>query len=396
MDFSFSAKEEAVHAEVLEFLKENPPDKYPIQSEEVAWGFGPWSDEYSRVLGSHGWLSRSWPREHGGQGRPVIEQMIFIEEMAYHRAPLAANVVAMTIAHAIMNHGNPELRAEVLPKMSDGTFTAWYALSEPEAGTDLAAVQTTAVKDGDYYVINGQKIWSAYAHLAKYGWLITRTNPNVEPSRGLSMFVLDKSLPGITVESLTTLAHTHLHNIVYLDNVRIPKRYLVGEENRGYQLLLAGLDSERFWTRFFRPAFEKRLLEELIEYAKSTRRDGRLLADDPVIRRKFAESATEIEASRLLYYELGWKMQEGIDLGAGVTAVKLYTEEMSQRFLNFAMELLGPFSQLEPGSKWAPLQGLVERWYLVTLGMTLAAGSSETLRDGIARRGLGLPRQKAG
>jgi len=397
MDFSFTKEEEAVREEVRKFLKENPPEKFELQMEDDGFGFGSWSDDFTQLLGKRGWLSRSWPKKYGGQGRPLMERLVFTEEMAYQRAPMAANFLSDLMSHAIMEYGNPDLQAEILPKMANGTFTAWLGLSEPEVGSDLTALKTSAIKDGDYYVINGQKLWSAYAHNAKYSFLLARTDPNVIPRRGLSMFVLDKSLSGVEVSGLTTLAHTHMHNIIYLDNVRIHKRYLLGEENRGFYQMVAGLDAERYWGRFVKAPWARRLLEDLVEYAKETRLDGRVLAEDPVICNKFARCAVEIEACRLMHYELGWKMQEGLDLGAGVTAAKIYADEMGRRFLNFAMELLGPFGQLDPRAKWQPLRNMVAmagRLYLLALGHTLAAGTVEILRDDIAYRGLGLPRLK--
>jgi len=392
MDFSFTKKEEEMRAEVREFLQENPPENFKLQMEDEGYGFGGWSDEFTQLLGRKGWLTRWWPKKYGGQERSLMERMAYTEEMAYQRAPLAANFHASYMSYAIMEHGNPELQEEILPKMADGTFTAWLGFSEPQGGSDLTVLESRAVSEGDYYIINGQKLWSAYAHVAKYCFLLVKTDPSVETYRGLSMFVLDKSLPGVEVSGLTTMANTHLHNVIHLDNVRIHKRYLLGVENRGFQMLIQGLDGDRFWGRFVKAPWARRMLEELIEYAKNTRRDGRLLADDSIIRNKLARYAVEIEACRLLHYDLGWKMQHGIGFGAGVTAAKTFADEMGQRFLGFAWELLGPFGQKDPTTEWQPLRDMVGRLYLLSLGHTLAGGSVEILRDDIAYRGLGLPK----
>lgn len=397
MDFGFTKQEEAIKAEVHQFIKNHPLQQYTVEYEDDAFGFGGWSTDFARAVGEHGWFPRTWPKKFGGEGRPLLEKVIFVEEMAYYRAPMASTFLPGAMAHAIMEHTTPEVREEILPKMAKGTFRGWLGFSEPQGGSDLGGIQTRAVNDGDYYIINGQKLWSAYAHNADYCFLLTKTDVNALPRNSLTLFILDKKLPGIEIEGLTTMARTHMHNVIYLNEVRVHKNYILGELNGGFKQLLSGLDSERFWGRVVKAPWAQRLLEDLIVYAKNTKRDGRYLSEDPVIRDKFARCAVEIEACRLMHYEIGWKMQEGIPYGPAVTASKLYADEMGQRFLTFAIELLGPENQQDLREEWQPLKnmvGMVARLHLLAYGHTLAAGSVEILRNDLAHRKLGLPSVK--
>jgi len=342
-------------------------------------------------MGDKGWLSLTWPKEYGGKERPLMELLILLEEIAYAEEPGGLLLMSFSMAHTIMAFGNETLK-KMLPSIAKGETIFWLALSEPEAGSDVLNLKTQAVEKEDCYVINGQKVWSSHAHLSHYGFLLARTDTSVPRHKGLSMFILDKSLPGVTVRPLISLLGHNLHNEVFMDDVRVPKEYLIGQKNQGFYQLLMTLESDRFWGRFQKPPFCRKVLEQLVQYCQETRRDGITLAKDPVIRHKLAESAIEIEACRLLFYCAGWRMQNELPLTHEATMPKVMADEMGQRLFNKGMQIMGPYSQLGEGTKWAPLRGKMQRLYLLGPGHTLAGGSSEIMRNTAATIGLGLPR----
>ncbi len=392
MDLTFSKEQEAWRREVRAFFAAEPPESFPTQGADLGWGFGAWSYEFARRMGDKGWISLCWPEEFGGKARPIMDRLILWEEIAYHRAPAGAIFSSIGYAATLLDLGSPRLKKELLPGIAAGEISTWMALSEPDAGTDLLALQTRAEEDGDDFVLNGQKIWSSNAHLADYGFVLAKTDPNAPRGRGLSSFVVDKRDPGVTIEPLYTLAGEHYHNLVFFDDVRVPRDYLVGEKNRGLGQIFASLDIDRFWGRWGKPALMKRVLEELVEYAGDTKSDGRPLLDDDLVRRQLADIAVQTEVARALYWWAAGTLISGERLDQEASLAKLLADESWQRILRIAMQLLGPYGQLEPDSKWAPLQGTIERYYLHSVGHTLAGGTSEVIRNTIATRGLGLPR----
>ena len=395
MDFGFTRDQESFREGVTDFLRKNPAEKFSVQYKDDGYGFGSWSYDFSRLLGTAGWLTLSWPKEYGGQGRSIIDKLILQEELSYKHSPWCANYFADSMVDTIMEQCSNELKSELLPKIARGEGHFWLAFSEPDAGTDLLAINTIAKEDGDYYVLNGQKVWSSYAHLADYGYLLARTetDPDARRSQTLSIFILDKKLPGVTLRPLTSLANTHIHNEVYMDNVKVHKKYLVGEKNKGFNQMLRGLESDRFWARFVKAPWCKRLLEDLVQYAKETKRRGKTLAEDSLTRYRLAEMAMEIEACRLLFWRMAWMLNEGLSLTYEASEGKVFADEMGQRLFSLGMQMFGLYSQLEGDSKWAPLKGMVEKWYLESFGHVLAGGTSEIQRTSIATVGMGLPRR---
>ncbi len=393
MDFKFSVEAEAFRQEVRQFLKEEPPQSFPTQYPDDGFGRGGWSYEFSRRLGEKGWLTRHWPMEYGGKGRPMHERLILMEELAYARAPARANFFGDSMAHTIMELGTKHVKKELLPSIARGTVTFWLAMSEPNAGSDLLALETRAVEDGDFFVINGQKVWSAWAHLADYGFVFTRTDPNAPRHKGISMFILDKRLPGVTLRPLINLAGYVTHSEVFMDNVRISKEYLVGEKNRGFYQLLKGLEGDRFWGRFVKPAYCKGLLEELVKWVNEhPGPGGKPLGKDAVIRNRLADCAVEIEVCRAMFWHTAWMMEKGMNPVYEASAAKVFADELGQRLFNVGMQVYGHYGLLTPADKLAPLNGLIQRSYLVSRGHTIAGGTSEIVRGTVATIGLGLPR----
>ena len=301
MEFGFTAEQEAWRREIQDFLKDNPPEKFPTQSGEDSWGHGAFSKEFVRLLGQKGWIALTWPKEYGGAERPNIDLMILFEELAWARVPWAAGAICWSMANTILDMGSEELKQEFLPGVGKGETILWLAMSEPDAGSDLLALRTTAIEQDDCFLVNGQKVWSSLAHISDYGFLFCRTNvdPKAPSWNAISILMLDKKLPGVTVQPMVSMLGDYFHTEVFMDNVRVPKRHLLGKKNEAVIHLNKTLEFDRFWARFPKPRFCQRITHDLVQYAKETRRDGTLLSQDPGVRAKLVESAIEIEACRV-------------------------------------------------------------------------------------------------
>ena len=389
MDYRFSPEDEAFRQELLEFLRrELPTDWDPggILPELVDWEF---TRQMRQKLAQRGWLTMHWPQEYGGQGASPMRSTIFHEVMSYHRAP-GRDVFERVLAPALMIHGTEEQKKSFLRPMTMGEVQWCQGYSEPGSGSDLASVQTRAVSDGDDYVINGSKTWTTMAHRADWIILLVRTDPTAPKHRGISLILVDMRSPGIAVQPVFNMASTHEFNDVFFDNVRVPKRNLVGEENGGWYVGLTLLDIERSGVDY--SASARRLLSEMVEYARNTRRNGQSIAEDPRARNLLAERYIEAETARLLAYEVAWMQDQGFVPNKEASMSKVFGSEVLQRVTSTAMEVLGLYGQLQLGDKWAPLKGRIPDHWLHGLSHTIAAGTSEVQRNIIASRGLGLPR----
>lgn len=387
MDFGFTSEEEAFRDQVRAFIAENPRDMFSLDGEDMGYGLGAWSRQFNRKLGEKGWISLTWPSAYGGQAQPMMFKLILWEECAYHQTPFYGTTMAESMAHVIMEMGTDALKKEVLPGIAGGEIAFWLGFSEPNAGSDLLGLETRAVEDGDVYVLNGQKVWSSNAHLADYGYVLARTDPNVPRHKGLSVFAVNSRLPGVTIKPLINIEGKRFHNQVFFDNARVPKYCLIGQKNNGIYQMLKGLEHDRFWSRFPKPAYCRAILEELVAYARDTS-----LSLSPQLRARLADSAIEIETCRLIFYHAASMIQHGLALTYESSVGKVLADEMGQRLFQLGTQLLGPGGQLMPGSRWVALQGKIARLYLVSRGHTLAGGTSEVNRSTIATRGLRLPR----
>jgi alkylation response protein AidB-like acyl-CoA dehydrogenase len=317
-------------------------------------------------------------------------QVIYNEEMSYHRAPTQLGVGPDRVGPTIILYGTDEQKKQHLPGIA-GAETVWcQGFSEPGSGSDLASLQTRAVADGDYFVINGQKIWTSLAHKADWCILLARTDPDAPKHKGISYFLLDMKTPGIEVRPLYDLTNRHTFNELFFENVRIPRDCLVGELNRGWYIAAATLDFER--SGINRVVAGIRIYEELVGYAEHTPMNGRRLIDHGGVRHRLAELAIEFQAGRLLSYRVASMQARGQIPNAESSMSKLYGSELQQRLAGAGMQIMGMAGQLAPGSEWAPLAGRLEQYYLFASALTVAAGTSEIMRGIIAGRGLGLPR----
>jgi len=345
---------------------------------------------FATKMAKKGWIAAPWPRQYGGQDAPIIEQMLFSEVRSYHRAPGIDVQGVRMLAPTLLMSGNEEQKQKHLPPIARGELFWCQGWSEPNAGSDLASLTTRAVRDGDEYVINGQKTWCSGAHRAHWCFMLARTNPQEPRHRGLSFFLVDMKTPGIELRPLYHMDGKYMFNEVYFDDVRVPAENMVGEENRGWYVALSTMNFERSSVGTFSEG--RRTLEELVEYCNETEYRGRLLAKDPIVRSILAQLAIEIEVGIALAYKVAWLQQKGEMAANEASAVKVYGSELGQKLAYNGSRILGIYGQVKQGSKWAPLKGRFENAYQDCLGINIAAGSNEVQRNIIALRGLGLPR----
>jgi alkylation response protein AidB-like acyl-CoA dehydrogenase len=394
MDFRRSPDEEEFAEEVRRFLRAHPPERFAVDGMDAGYGSGAHSREFLRALGARGWLSMCWPRAHGGRERPMFHKLVLLEELALAGAPFGPLPGCWQTADAIIDYGSARLRGEVLPEIAAGQATFWQGYSEPDAGSDLLSLKTQARRDGDHWIIRGHKIWSSHAGISRYGLVFTRTSQEARRSRGFSMFVVPNGTPGMDVRPITSLTGEVYHYEVFLDDVRVPADLMLGPEGEGFVALLNGLDSDRFWGRFYKAPALRRMLGQLVELANTTVIDGVPLARDPVVRRRLAHMATELAALRLMFYRAAGRIRDGESLTYETAVAKVMADETGQRFAQLGMDLLGLWGTLRPGSPAAKLDGRIYQSYLTSLGHTIAGGTAEVLRTTVAVRGLGLPAVK--
>jgi len=390
VEFRFTAEEERIAREVHEFIeKERTPELLAETLELGAIYGGSEGRKICQKMGARGWLCPSWPKEYGGLGASELVKLIILDEMAYMGLPFLFGGASMA-GPAILRHGSEELKKEFLPRIASGEVEFALGYTEPQAGSDLASLEMRAEDKGDYFLVNGQKTFNTHCHVADYHYLAVRTDPNAPRHRGISMLVVDLKSPGITIRPLTTMAGWRTNEVFY-DNVEVPKRNLVGELNQGFRYIMTALDFERMVTI----GMFRRLFDNLVEYVKEARVDGKPLGKNPIVRQKMAEMAIELEAARLLYYNLGYVLAKGEAATFHSSMEKLFACEVAQRVVRVGMQILGYYGQLQQGSKWAPLQGEMEFQYRWSFLHTIAGGTSEIQRNIIALRGLGLPLPRA-
>jgi len=396
MDFRFTPQEEALRKEFDNFFREemkNAPPEWGTSMEalvgsDVCWDF---HKKTAKKLAAKGWLSRAWPKEYGGQDAPLIEQFIFSEVMGYHRGAGVDPWGIGMLSPTLLVSANEEQKKEHLPPIARAERFWTQLWSEPGAGSDLASLTTRAVRNGNDYIINGQKIWTSGAHRAGWGFLLARTNPAEKRSRGISFFLLDMKTPGITIRPIPNMEGSHLFNEVFFDDVRVPARNMVGEENQGWLASQMTSNFERSMIMLF--SFQKRELEELVQFCRETKRGGEILAQNPLIRHRLAQLAIEIDVGRAFSYSILWNQHKGGLVVAAplAAAAKVFATELNQSFFYTGCQVMGLYGQVKE-SRWAPLQGKFEKEYQQCIGLNMGGGTSEIMRNLICTLGLGLPR----
>ena len=396
MDFTLSAEQLAFKQELEAFFARemaNAPAAYQGNTLEATFGpdagwefFKQMKEKYAAT----GYHIMAWPKKYGGREATIIEQLIFEEVAGYYGAPSDPFGIGM-FAPALLLYGNEDQKKRILPAIASGKWQYCQGWSEPNSGSDLASLKTTAVRDGDHYVINGQKIWTTGAHRADHIFLLARTERDSRRSTGLSVFNVDMTLPGVEVRPIHYMNGVHLYNEIFFTDVRVPAEERIGKEGTGWEQTRATMNFERSGVWAF--ATVRRELERLVEYVKTTRRNGRLLADDPIVRQKLARLWIEMETGTALAYRVGWEQEKG-NLrfsAAAASEAKVMGTGLIQRMANLATEFMGLYGQVE-ASKWAPLGGSMIENYQLIMGFNIAAGSTEIQKNIIAWVGLGLPR----
>lgn len=389
MLFLDSPEHAEFRAELRRFLDANlPRDDWDMRNDRDVVGHEQemFTRAFRKKLAQQGWLTMGWPRDFGGAGASYMTQTVYMEEMSAAGAPGAYDQGVWLAGPAVMMHGTKEQQDRWLPAMRTADVHWCQLFSEPGAGSDLASLQTRAVRDGDEYVLNGQKIWTSGAQEADWGILLARTDPEAPKHRGISYFMLDMKLPGVTIRPLVNMMGSEHFNEVFLDDVRVPADCLIGEENRGWYIATTTLDQER--SSINRVVMTRSTLYALIDLTRETA----VLRSRAEIRHELAERYLEFEIGRWLCYRVAQMQSEGKVPNSEASVSKVFGTELQRQMGVTGMRVLGMAGQFEPGTPYAPLKGRVERWALAAPSYTIAGGTSEVNRNIIATRGLGLPR----
>ena len=352
-------------------------------------GCGPVTRQVVKQMAADGWLGIGWPKEYGGQGRSQLEQFIFFDESMRSGAPVPMLTIN-TVGPTIMEFGTDEQKAEFLPRILAGDLHFCIGYSEPEAGTDLAALKTKAVLDGDEYIINGQKMWTSLASDADYCWLAVRTDPDAPKHKGISMIIVDMKSPGITVDPLHLLS-THDINATYYDDVRVPAKNLVGGVNNGWHLIVNQLNHERV-TLCSSGLLEQSYMEVRKWAQETTDSSGTRMVDHEWVQLNLARVHAGLEFLKLINWKVAWTATEGSLDVADASTIKVFGTEFYLEAFRLLMEVLGPRAYLERNSVGSILKGRLEMNYRSLLILTFGGGTNEIQRDLIGMFGLGLPR----
>ncbi|MCX5999963.1 MAG: acyl-CoA dehydrogenase family protein [Chloroflexi bacterium] len=292
------------------------------------------------------------------------------------------------VGPVIAAFGSQEQKEKFLPATANLDIWWCQGFSEPEAGSDLASLRTTAVRDGDHYIINGQKVFTSYGHYADYFWLSARTDPKAaKKHQGISILMVDAKSPGITVKPQWVMGRYKV-NQEFFDNVRVPKECLMGQENQGSKYMVMQLSRER--QSMACHSMVRRWIEDVTQWAKTTRMNGAPVIEQEWVKNKLAVMMVETEVLRLLSFRVAWMLAQGKPASVESAMIKAFGTEMHQRTLNSCLEIMGRFGQLKQGSKWAPMRGWMERMSQMNLQTTFGGGTNEVLRDIVATMGMGL------
>ncbi|MEZ5322652.1 MAG: acyl-CoA dehydrogenase family protein [Microthrixaceae bacterium] len=390
MHIAYTPEQEALRAELAEYYERLlTPDVREALA--VEHGCGPVNRATVKQMAADGWLGIGWPTEYGGQGKSQMEQFIFFDESMRSGAPVPMLTIN-TVGPTLMEFGTPEQKDFFLPRILAGDLHFSIGYSEPEAGTDLAALRTSAVLDGDEYVINGQKMWTSLASDADYCWLAVRTDPDAPKHKGISIIIVDlKNTPGITVEPLNLLS-SHDINAVYYDDVRVPATNIVGELNKGWSLITNQLNHERV-TLCSSGLLEQSLQETIAFAAQTTEADGTRLIDHEWVQLNLAQVRAGLDVLRLI----NWKVASSPSLDiSDASMTKIFGTEFYLEAFRLLMEIIGPRAYLVRHSAADALVGRLEMNYRSLVILTFGGGTNEIQRDLIAMFGLGLPRSLRG
>jgi alkylation response protein AidB-like acyl-CoA dehydrogenase len=385
MDLTLSPSETEFRDEFRVWLAANQPGPEPIGDEDAGFEF---RREWQRTLNASGWAGVAWPTEYGGRGATLVEQAIFYEELARTGAPSMANVLALAMGGpTVIAHGTEEQKRRYLPPILSAQEIWCQGFSEPDSGSDLASLKTRAVRDGDEWVVSGQKVWTTFAHHAKWCMLVARTDAEAAKHKGLTYFLMDMEQEGVQVRPLHQITGEAEFNELFIDEARIPHKNIVGGEGNGWGVAITTLMHERFTLAFGLQLQVQIAIRELTEKAKTVRgRNGELAIDDPVTRQRLAQLMIETEVLRLNSYRgLTAVMLHGVP-GPEGSLGKWHWSEVAQALAALAMDISGPRGQL-----------VEDDWtyrFLRSHANSIEGGTTEILKNIVAERVLGLPRMR--
>jgi 3-oxocholest-4-en-26-oyl-CoA dehydrogenase alpha subunit len=388
MEIGYTAEQEAMRADLRAYY-DRLLDPATVDELAHSHGIGAAPRRVWKQMCADGWAGIGWPAEYGGQGKSPIEQFIFFDESMRAGAPVPMLTIN-TVGPTIMQFGTPEQKAFYLPKILAGDIHFCIGYSEPQAGTDLASLRTRAVRDGDEYVINGQKMWTSLAGDADYCWLAVRTDPEAKKHKGISIVIVPLDTPGIALQPLQLLGD-HDINAVYYDDVRVPVTNRVGEENGGWGLITNQLNHER--VTLCSSGVAERALAEVRQWAQDTKLpDGRRVIDQEWVQLNLARVHAKLEFLRLINWKVAWSATVGgLDV-ADCSTVKVFGTEFNLEAFRLLFEVLGPVGYLKSGTPGSVLRSRLESMYRGMLILTFGGGTNEVQRDLIAMFGLGFPR----
>ena len=405
MDFRFSPEDEQLRAEAMDFTRREWDAKGLGDGQGIYYALS-WDHEdhevesmintFEKKLANKGWWTMHWPKEFGGRGAGIETQMAYREAMVYAGAP--ATLGGGLVAPVLMVHGSDEQKAYFLPRIANADISyIAQGFSEPDSGSDLASLSTRAVRDGDDYVINGQKIWSTYR--ADFIHILVRTDPDAAKHRGITYLLArlkdedGNYMPGVTVNAIPDALGRHRWDEVFFENWKVPSINIIGEENRGWYAAMTTLSFER--SNIEGPALLIRIMEDFIDYARRIRQHGESPLDNPLVRHQLANMRLEIETMRMLSYRVGWMQSRGEIPQREASMTKFWGDELTQKVYRYLSRVLGDYGQVLPTTTLPvklPVDGYLNSNAVSTIGISIAGGTTEIQKNIIAQRGLGLPR----
>jgi len=389
--YTFTQEDEEFRQELRDWIR----NEIPVNFEK--WhGVNEAGDDFEyglkirRKLAKKGWLTMAWPKEYGGQGASYMKQVIFNEEMSYHRMPGRDGFGAKMLGPTLMVHGTEEQKKRFLPPIANGEVQWCQGYSEPDSGSDLASLKLKVEDKKDHWLVNGTKVWTSMAHKATWIFFLGRTDPDAPKHKGISFFVANIEDCGIEVQPIINMGNEHYFNQVIFNNVKIPKDSLIGELNRGWYIAATLLDFERSGVEY--PSSARRNFEEIIQFVKKNKNSsGQPLIQDPYINKILVDLDLDIEAARLIAYEVAYLQSQGEVPSIEGSVAKILGTTLTQKIAKIATDFSGIYGQLTDSS--APFDGKYLKQQLHVTAFTIFAGTTEIQKNIIATRGLGLPRE---
>ena len=391
MRFDFTPEEKDFKRHLSSYLDDVLPTDWHGPADESLDDDWNLNQDIKKGLAERGWLVMSWPKEYGGSDSSPMMNTIFAEEMAYRRAPGHARFGTRMFGPTLMRFGTEDQRKKHLGSIARGEIQWCQGYSEPNSGSDLASLQTRAIEDGEDFLVTGAKIWTSLAHRADMMFMLVRTDTEAAPHKGISLIMVDMKSPGVEVLAIVNMAGVHSFNQVLFDNVRVPKSNLVGDLNDGWRAGMTVLNFERSGIDY--AAWARAALEEMVDYVNSDEALVTSVKTDPTVRIKLAELHMEVEAARLMCYDVSYRQGKGEVPSAEASMSKVAASEVYLKVLDYGVEILGMYGVLEPGSNQAELQGRFFKMRLFYTSGPILAGTNEIQKNIIAQRGLGLPRK---